>query len=303
MKLTFLSEEPPEFSQWGEEFAVAQILSVIPPTKSGASGVTLVEFGASRGPDNSNFWKFREFTRLVLIEADERSFQELSNAAQDLKNVTCVNMRIGTSKGVDDLASALERASIEGQSVAGVSIDIDSDDAAVFEEMGIRPQFAIIEYNPTLPLDGRFRNPKGKLFGNNLGELLFVAKQMEMFPAGLTPTNVIFCSKELIGQIDEIDVEEELAKLDLPRFGWGYDGTLISFTTSGRDNTNEFYHNGWSSTLLFQPLPKYLRGHQDSKTKGLLRLGYSLAFGLLSSNFQAVPYLIKGVRKLKLGKR
>jgi len=64
MKLSFDGNN--EFSQWGEELAVGQILSVLdshfPKPKR-----YLVEFGASRGPDNSNFWKFRDSRDLVLI--------------------------------------------------------------------------------------------------------------------------------------------------------------------------------------------------------------------------------------------
>jgi hypothetical protein len=43
--------------------------------------------------------------------------------------------------------------------VSVVSIDIDGDDAAVFENLGFLPEMAIVEFNPTLGVDSIYRNP------------------------------------------------------------------------------------------------------------------------------------------------
>jgi hypothetical protein len=125
--------------------------------------------------------------------------------------------------------------------VAGVSIDIDSDDAAVFESIGFNPFFfVIVEFNPYLPADARFRNPKGQNMGNSIGEIMFVAQSKQMFPVGITPTNLVFVSEIFRGTFQEIQILNEIGKLNLPRFGWGYDGTLLRFSTSGIDTTQEF---------------------------------------------------------------
>jgi hypothetical protein len=178
---------------------------------------------------------------------------------------------VGLEQGKNDLETILVESDVDTSLVAGVSIDIDSDDAAVFESIGFNPFFVIVEFNPYLPADASFRNPKGQNMGNSIGELLSVAQSKKMFPVGITPTNLIFLSEKFRGIFQEIQILNEIKKLNLPRFGWGYDGTLLRFSTSGIDTTQEFYHNGWSGQLLFQPAPKFLRGYQDSKLKRLLR--------------------------------
>jgi hypothetical protein len=40
-----------------------------------------------------------------------------------------------------------------------VSLDIDGDDAEVFENLGFLPEMAIVEFNPTLGVDSIYRDP------------------------------------------------------------------------------------------------------------------------------------------------
>ncbi len=297
LKLTFSGAEPQKFSQWGEEFAVDQILQELFPRQDYLESKALIEFGASKGPDNSNFWKFKDVARLLLIEANEDSFEKLRHSTQSLKNAACLKMRIGVTPGVDNLLSAIESVSLTPAEILGVSIDIDSDDAAVFEAMGFTPPFAIVEFNPTLPFEGRYRNPPGKKIGNNIGEILAVGEKLGMFPVGLTKTNVILCDKQFENRVERIDVLEEVSKLDLPRFGWGYDGTLVCFSTNGADLTKSFYHNGWSGSIQFQPVPAFLRGHQDGKIREILRFVHSFVLGFLSSYGTALPAVLREIVK------
>jgi hypothetical protein len=48
---------------------------------------------------------------------------------------------VGLEKGKDDLQTILVENGMDIGLVAGVSIDIDSDDAAVFESIGFNPFF------------------------------------------------------------------------------------------------------------------------------------------------------------------
>jgi len=212
-------------------------------------------------------------------------------------------MRVGTTVGLDNLAKALEELEVELSSVSGVSIDIDSDDAFVLETIGFSPEFVIVEHNPTLPSDGRYRNPPSSTIGNNLGELIAVGTNLGLYPVGLTNTNLIMCNKNLYHLINEIDVLEELSNLDLPRFGWGYDGTLIRYGTNGTNTTSEFYYNGWSGHLLFQPTPKFLRGYQDSKLKRVFRTLHSGFWGVIASLLSVTPQVIRRLVERLLGKR
>lgn len=286
-----------EFSQWGEEIAISQVLNLI--TKDRLAEMALVEFGASRGPDNSNFWKFRATQKLVLIEGDAERFGELDVRVRSMPNVHAVRAWVGYKDGIDDLATLLEEAGYDPGQVVGVSIDIDSDDAAVFEAVNFSPVFVVVEFNPFLPSDGRFRNPEGRSIGNSIAELTAIASEKGYFVACVTPTNLIFVTNAYSDEIQEIDLGEEIMKLDLPRFGWGYDGTLVRFSTSGKDLTQEVYHNGWSDTFIFQPAPKFLRTYKNLGLRRFVRLISNMTFGLLSTWFTAVGPIIIGIKKQK----
>jgi hypothetical protein len=252
------------YSQWGEERALSQAFEII--SQARGEGFTLVEFGGSRGTDNSNFFHFAEIGYDALfIEMDPVRYRDLITNSRDIPNLMAFNARVGFND-TDNLKSIVSKAKIDTAKIAAVSIDIDSDDAAVFENLGIDPDLVIIEFNPTFPVEGRYRNPKGKQIGNNVGELIHVAKARDYFLSCVSETNLIFMKNRYLELVDQVDVLEEFAKLDLPRFGWGYDGTLIRFSTSGIDTTQEIYHNGWNNALLIQPLPQSLRDFSTSKT-------------------------------------
>lgn len=290
-KLTF-TDATNLHSQWGEEAAIRQILDELGSDVAHRLGSVWVEFGASEGSDNSNFWAFKDEYRLVLIEPDPKRFSRLSKMTREFQNVLIMKRWVGFEHGLNDLSTILRQANVELNNVLGVSIDIDSDDAAVFEAIAFRPMFVIVEFNPLLPSDGRFRNPSGANMGNSLAELVHVGLAKGMFPAALSPTNIIFLSEDLRGRIQEINVPSEVAKLDLPRFGWGYDGTLVRFSTGGLDSTAEVYHNGWSHSFIFQPAPKSLRGYKQGIFKWIPMILVNLLSGLAATGLGSIPKLV-----------
>jgi hypothetical protein len=292
------------FSQWGEEAAVAQLLAVTSPrdsdNKTSVKSRVLVEFGGSRGTDNSNFYRSAQlgFT-VVMIEGDKNRFAGLEKVAKSQSSLIAINEWVEVS---NNLESILQRHSISTQSVEGVSIDIDGDDALIFEHLGVSPQFVIVEHNPTLPMDGRYRNPKGRNIGNNLGELIAVADSKAMYPACLTETNIIFVSEKLRDVVQEIDVNDELSLLGLTRFGLGFDGTLVRFTTSGRDTTSEFYHSGWNHSLVPQPLPRLLRSINLGRTLTWTKAIYIGFAGLILRPTTFIRFLYAYLRNSKWSK-
>jgi hypothetical protein len=107
-----------------------------------------------------------------------------------------------------------------------------------------------------------------------------------MFPVGITPANLVLLSEKFRETFQDIHILEEVGNLNLPRFGWAYDGTLIRFSSSGVDTTLVCYHNLWSGQILFQASPKFLRGYQDSPVKRWMRtalpiLGSIFSHGLI----------------------
>lgn len=286
-----------KYSQSGEEIIVKHLLNHVDIVKP--SGV-LVEFGGSRGGDNSNLFALGEEGRhLVLIESDESRFAELEKAIGPFKTIIGLLGTVGYSEadvGTNGkvLSKILLDYGIEPSQVSVVSIDIDSDDAAVFECLGFVPDIAIVEFNPTFPADANFRNPPGCAIGNSPSEVFRVGKSLGMFLVAVTQTNLIFMKNQYASLVQEVDLVSSLAPLDLQRFGWGYDGTLVRYSTSGRNKTQEIYHNGWNDSFLRQPSPRLLRRYGSSMRS--VRLAYFVLTGLLIQPVETILLLGKYVK-------
>lgn len=284
------------YSQWGEEAAIRELLKIVDlgPGFVRDKELTkiLVEFGGSCGSDHSNFFRFMESgIKLIMIEGDRDRFRRLELTANGHPSLIAINEWVDDNK--NSVSEILRRHGVSDYHITGVSIDIDGDDARIFENLGVEPSFVIIEHNPTLPIDGRYRNPKGKHVGNSLGELVAVANQRDMYPVCLTETNIIFLKNSYRTDVREIDIVHELSSLNLMRFGMGFDGTLVRFTTSGQDATAEFYHNGWANSFIVQPLPQVLRLPTSSRFLLNLRLLYSITITFLLRPFSFTRFLLR----------
>lgn len=287
------SKEDNRYSQGGEESIIKTAIQEIIRRKGGIGW--LVEFGGSRGTDNSNLFRFgEEGFNLIMIEADKSRFIELESKVSELNSVKAICARVGFSAN-DNLGALLLEHNIQSSTVSVVSIDIDSDDAAVFESLGCRPDLAIVEFNPTFSADARYRNPPGSQIGNSIGELLHVAENRSMFPVALTGTNLIFMLEDYRDVFQEINIIEELKKFELIRFAWGYDGSIVRYATNGRDLSSEIMHNGWNNTLMIQPLPKILRKFGSPKLN--FRLAYFFAVNFISSPFRITKLILDSARK------
>jgi hypothetical protein len=242
------------FSQWGEELVVRQLLQF------GPQNPILVEFGGSRGVDNSNMiaQAIDGVADVILIEGSASRYEQLKKNTSSLAKVQAIRAFVGYTTGEDSLDQILRNNGTDPEDVFGVSIDIDGDDALVFENMGLSPDFVIVEYNPTLPIDGYFRNPPGKNMGSNVSELRRIGIELGYFEAALTPTNLVLVSNRLADRVEKINLLDEANQLDNPKFGIAYDGTIVRF--SGQSiTTQEIMDGGWSRATIIQPLPRWLR--------------------------------------------
>lgn len=251
------------FSQYGEEQFIRQILTFVDVIRPGG---TFVEFGASRGADNSNFFVFGiEGRQLIQIEMDTKRYKKLMRSAHEFPSMTPIYAQVGTSSNATRghrLDHILAKHGFDPGNVSIVSIDVDGDDAAIFEDMGLEPLIAIVEFNPWFAIDSAFRNPKGRQIGNSLRELLNVAEALNMYLVHLTQVNAIFAHEELVASIPKVSPADELHRLGHPRFAWGYDGSIVQYFTDGRSVNldSSIFFNGWSKSVLLQPTPSWLRG-------------------------------------------
>jgi hypothetical protein len=168
-----------KYSQWGEESMIAQAIPALDLVKPGGG---FVEFGGSMGKDNSNLFVFGEAGRsLIMIESDASLFLALETSTKTLPSTSAIHATVGygdVTQGQSGrtLGQILSQNRVDPNNISVVSIDIDSDDAAVFENLGLDPLLVIVEYNNSFPSDVRIRNPRGKQWGNSSLELLEVAK-------------------------------------------------------------------------------------------------------------------------------
>lgn len=272
------------YSQNGEHQIIEELLV---RASSPTGSTVLVEFGGSRGRDNSNLFAFGESGQaLVLIEANPDRFKDLQVAIRPYTNILGINAKVAYSPGKKEgrvqegtLDEILQSQGIDLNSVVAVSIDIDSDDAAVFENLGFVPEIAICEFNPTFPADAAFRNPPGQNIGNSPLEVHRVAIKLGMYLVAATETNLIFMKNTYMSQVPEVDLLESIQALNLTRFALGYDGTLVRFSTEGENSTRGIYHNGWNDSFVRQPLPPSLR--EFSKARRWIRIMYFILTGVL----------------------
>lgn len=291
-----------KYSQSCEEELIGEALKFV---DAAFPNGMLVEFGGSTGKDNSNLFVFGEQGReLVLIESNPTRFKKLAQEITPHSTIKGILAEVGfassaigsteiAAKQAGLLSEILRSHDVACELVSVVSIDIDGDDAAVFENLGFLPEMAIVEFNPTLGVDSIYRNPPGHNVGNSPGELIRVAANLGMYAFGATGTNLLFLRKSYLDKIPQIDVQEALRKYDLPRFGLGYDGTLVRFFSNGENTTQEVYHNGWNDSFVRQPLPKFLR--KFSKSGRRSRVGYFLWTGLFAAPIGTVKFLLQAL--------
>ena len=258
-----------KYSQSNEEIAISQVFPLIKERHQEA--LSVVEFGASEGNDYSNLLFLAEQgVQTIFIESDPVRFVKLIKNTNSYRNVQSIHARVGYGEG-DNLKVILESNNVLTSTVAIVSIDVDGDDAAIFENLSMRPDMVIVEFNPTMSSDARFRNPPGSNIGNSVGELLSVGRNLDYFPVCITGTNLIFLSNQYKGLVEKIIPEEEILKLQSHiRIGWGFDGTLVMYSPDGSGQIGEIYENWWNGALLLQPLPKFIRKFKGSKSDRLI---------------------------------
>ena len=137
---------------------------------------TCIEFGASRGKDNSNTYSLVEKNwRALYIESDKDRFIDLIETTKNFKNVISVNKFVSDKPGKNDLNFIVNENKFD-KDCDILSIDIDSEDLRVWKNFNGKPKVVIIEINSTIK-PGILNYHNEKVPGNSFSSTLVVAKE------------------------------------------------------------------------------------------------------------------------------
>lgn len=217
-----------EYSQSGEDGILRELFRLL-----GVDQGWCVELGAWDGVHLSNthsLIKNREW-RAVLIEADVSKFAELERNTRTFPGVICINRFIGFDPP-DDLDSVLSSQGVSRE-LDLLSIDVDGNDYHIWERLhDCRPKVVVIEFNPTIPNDVEFVQPRdrGLNQGNSLLSLTNLGLEKGYELAAATTTNGIFVRDDLFPSLgiedNSLDSLRASRQFQTTLFQL-YDGTLV----------------------------------------------------------------------------
>lgn len=221
-----------------------------------------IEFGAWDGIFMSNVYHFyEEGWDGVYIEGDSKKFADLQKNAPRAELIHAWVGFDGHGTLLDDLIKGPNRH------FELLSLDIDSDDLAAFESIKTLTFTAIvIEYNPTIPIGVKFKNPIGKNVGNSSTAILNAIHERGYCLVHQTRTNLIFMSEDVIRQhhIRVIGLTPQW------HLFFGYDGRMYAHNWNQIDS-EPFYPLPWGLGYIAQPLPNVAIG-MDSRWRNILGL-------------------------------
>ena len=182
-------------SRQGEDGIIAEIFHRI-----GTTNKWCVEFGALNGTHDSNVWGLihEKGWSGVLIEADRTYFEKLVENYKDISRATCLNLFI-SFEGENKLDVIFARTALP-KSFDLLSVDIDGNDYHVWESLSeYRPQVVVIEFNPTIPNDILFVQPRDMSVqqGSSLRALVELAKKKGYELVEVAGANAFFVEKTL----------------------------------------------------------------------------------------------------------
>ncbi|ATY34256.1 hypothetical protein [Sphingomonas psychrotolerans] len=258
-------------SQYGEDGILRELFE-----RKGIKHGYFCEFGAWDGQHLSNTYAMYENGWSgCYIEGLAERFEDLKrNITREEMALVCAFVR---ASGEDTLDNILDRSLPSGTPLDLLSIDIDSDDLAIWESVQRhRAKVVIIEFNPTIPIDVRYKNAPGKNRGNSPLSIYEFATSQDYELVAATHCNLIFADRAFNnGQFRTLTLQDLGANRGY-RYFFGYDGTLMQVdpSTGGDVIEREFYVVPWSNTVFPQPIPrafrKFAEGSLPWKISGVL---------------------------------
>jgi hypothetical protein len=183
-------------SRAGEDGIIAEIYHRI-----GTTGKWCVEFGALNGTHDSNVWTLivNEGWSGVLIEADRTYFEKLAETYRDIPRAHCLNTFISFD-GEGRLDNVFAETPLP-KAFDLLSIDIDGNDYHVWESLKeYRPRVVIVEFNPTIPNDIEFVQPRDMSVqqGSSLKSLTELAKKKGYELVATAGANAFFVDRPFV---------------------------------------------------------------------------------------------------------
>ncbi|WP_306533879.1 hypothetical protein [Geobacter sp.] len=266
-------------SEYGEDGVIEKILEII-----GEGDKWCVEFGAGDGKSGSNSWNLitnRGWSG-VLIEASDNLYNKLCYEYKDNKNVIALNRMVGfeSPDKLDDIFAETPMPT----SFELLSIDIDGNDYHVWESVRLySPKLVVIEFNPTIPNDIEFVQPRDMQVnqGSSLLSLTKLGKEKGYELVAALDCNAFFVKKELFGLFNIQDnsphAVRKVTKCWETRMFQLYDGILVL------DGCKRLIWHGIDiDQEKIQPLPKFLRRYKAE-------LKHPLSFRLFFEFFENKP--------------
>lgn len=181
-------------SQHGEDGIIEKIFEIIKDTDKWC-----VEFGADDGKRNSNTWNLitNKGWSAVQIEADTKKYKKLLQTYKNHDRAIYIN-KLVNFKGPNTLDNLLLITPVP-KSFDLLSIDIDGNDYHIWDSIKpYKPKVVIIEFNPSIPVDIEFVQPKDIKVrqGSSLLSLIKLGKKKGYELVATTSINAFFVKKE-----------------------------------------------------------------------------------------------------------
>ena len=183
-------------SQDGEDGVIAEIFNRI-----GEGNKTCCEFGAWDGKHLSNtytLWHDKNWSAF-LIEGEKDRVENFKNEYSSFENV-CIEERFVAVSGDNSLETILTEMGCKSE-IDLLSIDIDSDDCAIFSEMKITPRLVVIEYNPTIPPQIELIQKSGNYMGASAKSIVEAGKKKGYSLVHLSKTNLFLLRDDLMSKV------------------------------------------------------------------------------------------------------
>ncbi len=276
-------------SEHGEDGVLEKIFEII-----GEGEKWCVDLGALNGVHGSNvrrLIKSRGWSG-VLIEADQTYFEKLKTEYIGLDRALCVNAFV-SFEGEDSLDRIFARTPLP-HTFDLFSLDIDGNEYHLWNAMTeYRPRVMLVEFNPTIPNDVVFIQPRDmRIFqGSSLRAFVELGKRKGYELVAANEINAFFVLKELFPKFGVVDNSIDALHTDHQyetKLFQLYDGTLC---ISGYDRL--LWHNLPLDVEKLQVLPRRSRrypAHID-ESSSLRRFKYWVR------KFPMYPWLQR-VRKL-----
>jgi len=242
-------------SSHGEDGIIEYIFRTI-----GAQNKWCLELGALNGTHDSNVWNLLNTQGWsgLLIEADITYFTKLAELYRDVPRVVCVNTFV-SFEGDSSLDSVCARSPMP-RDFDLLVLDIDGNDYHLWDSLReFEPRLVVIEYNPSIPNDIEFVQPRDMSVqqGSSLLSITKLGQRKGYTLIATTPSNAIFVKKDMASKFNIQDTSLDALHPDTnfyTRIFQLYDGTLVL------DGCKELlWHKKIIDEKSLQVLPQRLR--------------------------------------------